>query len=91
MSRSSEQVRRDLATVLATTFPDRDLPADPGPDTRLLADLGLTSIELVVLGERLEQYYGKRLPFGPFLAALRAKGADDLELGELVRFVSEHT
>jgi 3-oxoadipate enol-lactonase len=34
-----------------------------------------------VLGERLEQFYGRRLPYGPFLAALRNRGADDLELG----------
>ena len=56
---------------------------------RLFAELGFASIDLVVLGERLEQFYGRKLPFGPFLAGLRTRGADDLALGELVAFQIE--
>ena len=41
--------------------------------------------------ERLEQHYGRKLPFGPFLKGLRDRGADDLELGELVAFLLQHT
>ena len=52
MPRPAEQLYRDLAVVMTAAFPDRDLPPDPGPDTRVLADLGFASIELVVLGER---------------------------------------
>jgi acyl carrier protein len=89
-ARTPEQITRDLAGVMAAAFPDRDLPAAVGPDTRIFADLGLASIDVVVLGERLEQFYGRRLPFGSFLAGLRTRGADDLELGELVAFLQEH-
>ena len=35
-----------------------------------------------------KQFYGRRLPFGPFLTGLRNRGADDLELGELVAFLA---
>ena len=90
MSRPPDQIYRDLAAVMATAFPDRDPPESVGPDTRVFADLGMASIELVVLGERLEQFYGRKLPFGPFLAGLRTRGADDLELGELVAFLQQH-
>jgi acyl carrier protein len=90
MTLRAEQVYRDLAEVMARAFPDRDLLAEVGPDTRAFADLGLASIELVVLGERLEQFYGRRLPYGPFLAGLRERGADDLELGDLVAFLQQH-
>ena len=89
-ARTPEQIYRDLAEVIARAFPDRDVSAPVGPQTRAFADLGLASIELVVLGERLEQHYGRRLPFGPFLAGLRNRGADDLELGELVSFLQQH-
>ena len=85
-----ERIYRDLADVMARAFPDRDLPEDVGPETRVFADLGMASIELVVLGERLEQFYGKRLPFGPFLAGLRNSGAEDLQLGDLVAFLQKH-
>ena len=89
-ARTPDQFYRDLAAVMAAAFPDRDFPADVGPGTRVLADLGMASIELVVLGERLEQFYGRKLPYGPFLAALRNRGAEDLELGELVAFLQQH-
>ena len=89
-NRTPASIYHDLANVMATTFPDRDFPAAVGPDTRVFADLGLASIEVVVLGERLEQFYGRRLPFGPFLAGLRTRGADDLELGDLVAFLQQH-
>jgi acyl carrier protein len=88
--RTSEQITRELAEVMARAFPEKDLPAAVGPTTRAFADLGLASIELVVLGERLEQFYGRRLPYGPFLASLRNRGADDLELGDLIVFLQQH-
>ena len=88
--RTASELYHDLARVMATAFPDRDLPDQIGPDTRVFADLGLASIDVVVLGERLEQHYGRRLPFGPFLASLRTRGADDLALGELVTFLQQH-
>jgi len=90
MSRTPEQLYADLATVMATAFPDRDISVTVGPDTRVFADLGMASIELIVLGERLEQFYGRKLPFGPFLAGLRKQGAEDLELGTLVEFLRSH-
>jgi acyl carrier protein len=88
--RTPQQIERDLAGVMAAAFPDRDLPSQVSAETRVFADLGLASIDVVVLGERLEQFYGRRLPFGPFLAGLRARGADDIALGELVSFLKQH-
>ncbi|WP_439622585.1 acyl carrier protein [Gemmata sp.] len=90
MPRSAEQLYADLATIVAAAFPDRDVSVPIGPDTKVFADIGLASIELVVLGERLEQFYGRKLPYGPFLAGLRTRGAEDLVLGELVAFLQTH-
>jgi acyl carrier protein len=89
-ARTVEQIYADLAEVMRRAFPDRDDPGPVGPGTRVFADLGLASIDVVVLAEKLEQFYGRRLPFGPFLAGLRARGADDLELGELAAFLLQH-
>jgi acyl carrier protein len=82
-----EQIYRELGEVMTNTFPDRDISNSVGAGTRVFGDLGLASIDLIVLGERLELFYGRRLPFGPFLADLRNRGAEDLELGELVAFL----
>jgi acyl carrier protein len=87
IERTQERIYREIGDVMAKTFPDRDIIASIGPGTRVFGDLGFASIDLIVLGEKLEQFYGRRLPFGPFLTELRNRGADDLELGELVAFL----
>ena len=89
--RSADDVLTALARVVRETFPDRDFPDPVEPGTRVFGDLGLASIELVVLAERLDAHFGRRLPFGTFLKGLRDRGADDLEVGELVAFLQEHT
>jgi hypothetical protein len=42
-----------------------------------------------VLTETLEQFYGRKLPFNEFLAAVGQQGARDIEVGELVRFLQQ--
>jgi acyl carrier protein len=90
-ARTPENILRELADVMRQTFPDRDYSGPVALQTRVFADLGLASIDVIVLAEKLEQFYGQRLPFGPFLAGLRTRGAEDLELGELVTFLQQHT
>lgn len=88
--RTTNELLADLAEVVRHTFPDRDFPDSVDLSTRVFGDLGLASIELVVLAERLDAYFGCRLPFGTFLKSLRDRGADDLELGELVKFLQQY-
>jgi acyl carrier protein len=88
--RTATDILADLAGVVRQTFPDRDFPDAVDLSTRVFSELGLASIELVVLAERLEAHFGRRLPFGTFLKGLRDRGADDLELGDLVTFLQQH-
>ena len=86
---NTERYLNDLAAVVGATFPDRDFPP-VDLESKAFADLGLASIDLVVLAERLELHYGKKLPFGLFLKGLRDRGADDVSLGDLVAFLEKH-
>ena len=47
---------------------DPVIPIDP--TTRFFADLGLASIDAVVLGEAIQQRSGRRIPFDQLLADL---------------------
>lgn len=60
------------------------------PGTRFIADLGLESLEIVVLGTMIQQRYG-RLPFSEFLEELGQRPVEerDLTVAELVAFVCE--
>lgn len=86
---TADRILNDLAAVVGATFPDRDFPP-VDLESKAFADLGLASIDLVVLAERLEVHFGKKLPFGVFLKGLRDRGADDVSLGDLVTFLEQH-
>ncbi len=88
--RTTDELLTALAHVVQTAFPDRDFPDAVEGTTRVFADLGLASIEIVVLAEKLDTHFGKRLPFGTFLKSLRERGVEDIEVGELVAFLQQH-
>jgi acyl carrier protein len=51
------------------------------------ADLGLSSIDLIVLGDRLDQHYATPLRFADSLSEVARAGVEDVTLGQLASFV----
>jgi len=89
MTRTREQILDDVAGILRN-FNGREYSGDIGPDTFIFGDLGLASIDAVVLGETLEEHYGQKLPFHLFMADLGRRAVRDIPLGELIAFVHRH-
>ena len=56
-------------------------------DTRFFADLGLASIDAVVLSEAIQEHYGRPLPFDELMAEIGRRTDRDLSIGELVAFL----
>ena len=92
MSTSGPTVAAILADVsrLLADFGGREYSGPIGPETRFFADLGLASIDAVVLGELLERHYGRPLPFGEMMAEIGAKAERDMTIGELIAFLQRH-
>ncbi len=61
-----------------------------GPATLFFADLGLASIDAVVLGEAIQDRAGRRLPFDQFLAELGKRDQRDLAISELIAFLQRY-
>jgi acyl carrier protein len=80
------EIVADIARVLADLH-GLDDPGGLGPGTRFFADLGLASIDAVVLGEALERHYGRPLPFAELMAELGRRADRDVTLGELAAFL----
>jgi acyl carrier protein len=59
-------------------------------DTCLFADLGLASIDAVVLSEALQNHYDRPLPFHSLLAEIGRRSERDLSIGELVAFLEKN-
>jgi len=86
---TQESILADLSQILGN-FHGREYSEAIGPDTMFFADLGLASIDAVVLGETLERHYGCQLPFGELMADLGRRTDRDIRVGELTEFLERH-
>jgi acyl carrier protein len=85
-SPSRAEILSDVAGILSD-FNGRSYSGTIGPDTRFFADLGLASIDAVVLGETLAAHYSQPLPFGELMADLGRRAERDITVGEVVEFL----
>jgi acyl carrier protein len=70
---------------------DWEYEGEVEPGTRFIADLGLESLEIVVLATMIQQQYG-RLPFPAFFDEIGQRPVEqrDVTVSELVGFITEH-
>jgi acyl carrier protein len=87
--RTEAELLADLGRILAD-FQGREYSGAIDASTLFFADLGLASIDAVVLGETLEVHYGRPLPFGELMADLGRRADRDLSIGELAQFLLVH-
>jgi acyl carrier protein len=83
-----DSILNDLRGLLVN-FNGREYSGEIEPETMLFADLGLVSIDVVILGETLERFYERPFPFNRFLAEIGREGLRDLPLGRLVAFLDD--
>ena len=81
-------VLQELRELLCN-FQGREYSEPIERETLFFQDLGMTSIDAVVLGDALRTRFDRDFPFSKFLAELGAKNAEDLSVGELVDFICE--
>ena len=84
-------VMTEVLEMLDELADDWEFDGVVGPGTRFVADLGLESLEIVVLGTMIQHRYG-RLPFAEYLEEIgrRPEEERDVTVAELVAFVCEH-
>lgn len=91
MTTIDPQVLGDVTELMTQLAGDWDYTGAIDSGTRLLADLGMESLDLVVLGTSIQERYG-RLPFSEFLVEIGQRPPEDrdVSVGELVAFVCRH-
>ena len=91
MRHEAPEVLAGVLEMLSELADDWEYDGEIGPDTAFVADLGLESLEIVVLGTMVQHRYG-RLPFAEFLEELGRRPVEerDITVAELVAFVCEH-
>jgi acyl carrier protein len=91
MTQADPQVGDAILELLFQLADDWEYDGEIGPETAFIADLGLESLDIVVLGTMIQERYG-RLPFPEFLDEIGQRPVEerDLTVAELVVFVCEH-
>lgn len=86
---TEDDILADVARILAD-FQGREYLGTIDRETRFFADLGLASIDAVVLGEMLQEHYNRPLPFGDLMAEMGRREDRDLSIGQLTSFLVQN-
>jgi acyl carrier protein len=89
MSATRQEILEYLLKTLEDLSQDWDYSEEVGPDTLLFTQLGLESLDAVVLGTTIQEHFQKQMPFAELLAEIGEKQRD-LSIAELVDFVDRH-
>jgi len=91
MTTIDPQVLQAILALLEEAQGDWEYTGEIGPDTYFVADLGLESLEIVVLSTMVQQQFGK-LPFPQFFEEIGQRPVDerDLTVADIAMFVCEH-
>jgi acyl carrier protein len=89
MATTSTRVLSEVLELMDSLAEDWDYDGRMTADTLLFGDLGLASLDLVVLGTTIQERYG-RVPFAEFLADMGKRAIRDVTVGELATFVDLH-
>jgi acyl carrier protein len=84
---SRAEILRDTVAILEEKLGVQS-SSSINEETRFFADLGLASIDAVVLSEALQQHYDRPLPFNDLMAEIGRRTDRDISIGEMVSFLS---
>jgi acyl carrier protein len=91
MTELDPQVLHEVLELINEVSGDWEFDGPITADTRFLADLGLESLDLVVLGTMIQHRYGQ-LPFAEYYAEVGQRPVEerDVSVSDLVVFICEH-
>ena len=85
-----DTIFKDILTTLEKVGEDWEFSDEITLDTFLLEDLELESIDIVVLGEFLEEHYGQSFPFTEYITERAQQDVSDFTIGDMVDFIYSH-
>jgi len=89
MATLSTQLLAEIVKMMTELAGDWEYDGEITPDTYLFGDLGMESLDLVVLCTAIQERHG-RMPFAEFFAELGQRAPKDLSVGEFVAFIDQH-
>jgi acyl carrier protein len=90
MKASRDQVMSDVLGLLRKLADDWEYTGEITPQTRFFADMGLGSLDVVILGTAVQEHYQQVFPFAELFAQVGQRALPDIPVGEWVDFVHQH-
>lgn len=88
--KTREEVLQDVLMLLRKVSEDWEYGGEITPETKFFADMGLASLDVVVLGTAIQEHYGQVFPFMKLFADLGERRIPDIPVGEWVDFIHGH-
>jgi len=88
MKQSRQEILDYVLNSLSDLSQDWDYSEPISQETLLFSQMGLDSLDLVVLGTGMQEHYGMQMPFAEFLSEIGERGQRDVPVGELVDFIN---
>jgi acyl carrier protein len=85
-----DQILAEVLDLLNSVVRDWEFEGEVGANTRLFADLAFESLDLVVLGAKVQERFGQTFPFPEFFAEIGQRDVRDLTIGEWVAFIEQN-
>ena len=80
----------DVLALLRKLADDWEYTGEITQETRFFADMGLRSLDVVVLGTAIQEHYKQVLPFVKLFAQVGQRAVPDMPVGEWVDFIAEN-
>jgi acyl carrier protein len=90
MKASRDQIMSDVLGLLRKLADDWEYTGEITPETRFFADMGMGSLDVVVLGIAVQEHYKQVFPFGELFAQVGQRSLPDIPVGEWVDFIHQH-
>lgn len=89
MKQTRQEILEYVLKLMGELCQDWDYSRPVGPDSLLFTELGLGSLDAVVLGTAIQEHYATHMPFAELLAEI-GEQQRDLSIRELVDFVEKY-
>lgn len=90
MKPSRDEIMADVLGLLTKLADDWEYHGEIAPQTRFFSDMGLRSLDVVVLGTAIQEHYRQTFPFVQLFAQVGKRAVPDMPVGEWVDFIHEH-
>lgn len=87
MRTGRQEIMADVLRLLRQLAEDWEYAGEITPQTRFFADMGLASLDVVILGTAVQEHYERVLPFAEFFAEIGQRGNPDIPISEWVEFI----